>query len=105
MWLVEYLPAAVDERSSLPVDMRVRLGRMIEVIETHGLDELPRGWVRSLGNKLWELRLTGRDGIARAIYVTASGRRVVILRIFVKKTQKTPPQELDIALKRAKEVR
>jgi phage-related protein len=105
MWSVEYLPAAVDERLSLPVDMRSRLGRIIDVIETHGLDELPRGWVRSLGNKLWELRLTGRDGIARAIYVTASGRRVVILRIFVKKTQKTPPQELETALKRAKEVR
>jgi phage-related protein len=105
MSLVEFLPAAKDERSALPVDMRSRLGRIIDVIETRGRNELPRGWVRSLGDKLWELRLTGRDGIARAIYVTASGRRVVILRIFIKKTQKTPPQELDIALKRAKEVR
>jgi hypothetical protein len=39
---------------------------------------------------LWELRLTGRDGIARALYVTAIGRRVVVVRAFVKKTQKTP---------------
>ncbi len=50
------------------------------------------------------LRVTGRDGISRAIYVTASGRRVVILRAFVKKTQKTPPRELEIARQRAKEV-
>ena len=36
--------------------------------------------------------LRGRSGIARSLYVTASGRRVVILRTFVKKTQKTPRQ-------------
>ena len=47
----------------------------------------------------------GRDGIARAIYVTATGRRVVILRVFVKKTQKTPAHELELARQRAKEVR
>jgi phage-related protein len=46
----------------------------------------------------------GRDGISRAIYVTASGQRVVILRVFVKKTQKTPPRELELARQRAKEV-
>jgi phage-related protein len=105
MWSVEFLPLAVDERAALPVDMRVRLGRMIDVIEAHGLDELPRGWARPLGDKLWELRVTGRDGIARAIYVTLTGRRVVILRIFAKKTQKTPPRELDVARSRAKELR
>ena len=49
--------------------------------------------------------MTGRDGISRAIYVTAQGRRVVILRAFIKKTQKTPPRELALARQRAKEVR
>ena len=50
------------------------------------------------------MRLRGRDGIARSLYVTASGRRVVILRTFVKKTQKTPRREIELALRRAKEV-
>jgi phage-related protein len=49
--------------------------------------------------------MSGRDGISRAIYVTATGRRVVILHDFIKKTQKTPPRELEIARQRAKEVR
>jgi phage-related protein len=49
--------------------------------------------------------MTGRDGIARAIYVTASGKRVVVVRIFVKKTQKTPRAELEQARSRAREVR
>jgi phage-related protein len=50
------------------------------------------------------MRLRGRDGISRALYVTARGRRVVIVRVFVKKTQKTPSREIKLALDRAKEV-
>ncbi len=41
---------------------------------------------------------------SRALYVTATGKRVVIVRVFVKKTQKTPSREIDLALSRAKEV-
>lgn len=50
------------------------------------------------------MRLNGRDGIARAIYVTAAGQRIIVLRTFVKKTEKTPKRELDLARERAKEV-
>ena len=46
--------------------------------------------------------MKSRDGISRAIYVTAKGRRVVVVRIFIKKTQKTPRREIDLALERAK---
>jgi phage-related protein len=74
------------------------------LIESKGLENLREPHVKHLEGKLWELRMSGRDGIARAIYVTASGRRVVVLRVFVKKTEKTPPRELEIAWQRAKEV-
>jgi phage-related protein len=69
-----------------------------------GLEGLGEPHVKHLEGKLWELRLTGRDGIARALYVTAIGRRVVVVRAFVKKTQKTPRSEIELALQRAKEV-
>jgi phage-related protein len=46
-----------------------------------------------------------KDGISRAVYVTASGRRVVVVRMFVKKAQKTLRREIDIALERAREVK
>jgi phage-related protein len=105
MWIVEYLLPAVDERASLPPDMRARLQRMVETIQVHGLLALPRDWVKPLGDKLWELRITGKDGIARAIYVTATGRRVVVVRIFMKKTPKTPKRELELARHRAKDIR
>src|SRR5712692_6619467 len=60
--------------------------------------------VRPLGDKLWEMRLRGRDGIGRAIYTAAGGRRWVVLHAFVKKTQKTPRSAINLALKRSKEL-
>ena len=59
--------------------------------------------VKQLRGKLWEMRMSGRDGIARSIYVAATGRRVIVLHTFVKKTQKTPPSAIAIATTRAKE--
>jgi phage-related protein len=41
------------------------------------------------------MRVKGNDGFARAIYVTAAGRRVVVVRVFVKKAQKTPRREIE----------
>ncbi len=94
-----------DEIEKLPVDMRARLARISNLIEQHGFEVLPRDTVKHLEDKLWELRVAGRDGISRAIYVTASGKRVIIVRAFVKKTQRTPGNELKIASQRAKEIR
>jgi phage-related protein len=104
-WAVTTLNDVVDtEIQALPADMRARLVRLSEIIEEHGLDALPRDTVDHLEDKLWELRLKGKSGISRAIYVTASGWRVVIVRVFVKKTQKTPKRELKLARERAKGV-
>jgi phage-related protein len=105
-WSVETLNAAVDaEIEALPLDMRARLSRLSNVIEQAGFEGLPRDSVKHLEDRLWELRITGRDGISRVIYVTAAVRRVVIVRVFVKKTQKTPPRELELARQRSKAVR
>ena len=48
--------------------------------------------------------MSGRDGISRALYVTVGERRVVVVRVFLKKTPKTPRREIDLALRRAREV-
>ncbi len=105
-WTVEIFNATVAAKiAALPQDMGARLARLIGVIQEAGFEALPRESVKHLDGKLWELRMAGRDGISRAIYVTASGQRVVILRAFVKKKQQTPKRELDIARQRAKEVR
>jgi phage-related protein len=75
------------------------------LIKEKGLPAVHEPYVKHLTGKLWEMRLKGRDGIARSIYVTASGRRVVVLRSFVKKTEKTPRDEIELALKRMKDVK
>ena len=60
--------------------------------------------MKHLEGPLWEMRMKGRSGIVRAIYVTAVGKRIVIVHVFAKKTQTTPRQEIMTALKRAKEI-
>ena len=61
-------------------------------------------YLKHLEGPLSEMRLKGRSGIARAVYVTATGMRIVVVHVFAKKTQKTPPKEIAKALKKAKEV-
>jgi phage-related protein len=74
------------------------------MIEAWGIERMREPHVKHLDGRLWEMRMTGRDGISRAIYVVAAGRRVVVVRAFIKKTQKTPRSELELARRRAKEV-
>ena len=104
-WRVEVLNEVVRaEILALPEDMQARLVRLSQRISDVGLEAMREPHVKYLENKLWEMRMTGRDGIARALYVTALGRRVIIVRVFVKKTQKTPRAEIGLALQRAKEI-
>ena len=61
-------------------------------------------YVKPLRDELWEMRIKGRDGIARAIYVTAKNRRIVIVHVFRKKTRKTPRAAIRMALSRMQEL-
>jgi phage-related protein len=106
LWTVETLNSAVDaELEALPEDMQARFVYISRLIEEFGLEKVREPHVKHLIGRLWEMRLKGRDGISRAIYVTATGRRVVVVRAFIKKTQTTPRNELELAMKRAKEVK
>lgn len=102
MWVIETLDKIVDEElCALPVDMRVRFQRICDLITAVGMERVGEPHIKHLEGKLWEMRMAGRDGIARAIYITAKERRVVIVRAFVKKTRKTPRGELKLAAERA----
>ena len=102
---VETLSETVDaEVEALPEDMRARLARVAQLIEEKGFEAVGNPHVKHIEGRLWEMRLKGRSGISRALYVTALGRRVVIVRVFVKKTEKIPRREIELALDRAKSV-
>jgi phage-related protein len=105
-WRVEILNEVVAaEIGGLAADVQARFLRLAERIQSVGLERVGEPHVKHVEGKLWEMRLTGRDGIARALYVTAIGRRLVIVRAFAKKTRKTPRAEIDLALMRAREIR
>jgi phage-related protein len=105
-WTVETLNETVDaELAELPADVRARLVRISQLIESIGLPSVKEPHVRHIRGQLWEIRLKGKAGIARALYVTAKEQRVVILRAFIKKTEKTPTGEIDLALQRARELK
>jgi len=59
----------------------------------------------AFGDGLFELRLKGQEGIARVFFCALVGRRVMMLHSFVKKTQKTPQREIEVARKRMKEIK
>jgi phage-related protein len=105
-WTVEFSNEDVkDTLYAMPDDIIARFIRIMDMIEGYGLERMREPYVKHLQGPLWEMRMKGKDGIARAAYVTATGKRVVVVHVFPKKTQKTPRREIETALRRAKEVK
>ena len=60
---------------------------------------------KAFGDGLFELRLKGAEGIARVFFCTLVGRRIVMLHSFIKKSERTPLREREIAETRMKEIK
>ncbi len=60
---------------------------------------------KAFGKGLFELRLKEAEGIARVFFCTLVGKRIVMLHSFIKKSDKTPPREREIAEYRLKEIK
>jgi phage-related protein len=74
------------------------------MVEAVGLERMHEPHVKHVEGKLWELRAKAGEGIARGLYVTLTGRRLVVLHVFVKKSQKTPSAALRVARERMKQL-
>lgn len=74
------------------------------------LRKLQFGWpigmplVRKLNNGLWEMRTTLAGNREARLLFTTDGARLVILHGFMKKSQRTPQHEMDLALRRLREI-
>lgn len=99
-WTVTLHPQAEPELVALPSDMQARFVHIAELLEEFGPQRVGLPHTRPLESKLWEIRMKGRDGIARAVYAAVQGRRLLVLHVFVKKTQTTPRKAIETALKR-----
>ena len=92
------------EIEAFPNSIRARTFALFERMEIVG-SRLPNELTKAMGDGLFELRARAKDGIGRVFYCTQVGRRIVVLHAFVKKTQKTPVKELEIARSRMKELK
>jgi phage-related protein len=102
-WRIAYFRGVQEAIGVLPAGIRARYIHVAQRILTFGPDlGLPH--TRALGNGLFEMRVKSKEGIGRVFYCTLSGRRVVMLHAFIKKSQKTPTRDLKLARKRMKEV-
>lgn len=104
-YVIEYYSEAVAEAIfALPDTLAARYVVLTRRIQAVG-PNLGSPHTEAFGDGLFELRLKGQEGIARVFFCALIGRRVMMLHAFVKKTQKTPTRELEIARKRMKEIK
>ena len=106
VWTVEFL----DDRPSSEFDefspeIQAKMIRIQELIKDVGLQHVRKPYVEHIEDEIWEMRAEGKDEWARALYCTTRGKRVIILRCFKKKTNKTPRREISIAKSRLKDIR
>lgn len=104
-WSIEY-PYQDVERFVLKLQptLQARYFRLTDLMLEFG-SNLGMPHSRTMSDGLFGLRVKGQEGIARVLYCTLVGKRIVMLHCFVKKSQKTPPKELRIARKRMAEVK
>ena len=89
---------------SLPDTLAARYIVLTRRMEALG-PNLGEPHTKAFGHGLFELRLKGAEGIARVFYCTIVGKRIFMLHSFVKKSQKTPQADLNLAIARMKEVK
>lgn len=92
------------ETMDLPSGILAQMLRIFDLAEIYGAN-LGRPHSAPLGNGLFEFRAKGKEGVGRSVFVNTYGKEIVILHTIVKKSSKIPQKDLDLALKRAKEVK
>jgi len=104
-WEIHYysddVQATID---TWPVGIRAYYARITERMCTLG-PNLGMPFTDSLGQGLFEIRARGKEGIGRAFFCTLVERKIVVLHAYIKKSQKIPVRELDVARKRLAEVK
>jgi phage-related protein len=103
-WGIDYFNDDVQETiGDWPVGIRAYYARITERMRIFG-PNLGMPFTRSMGQGLFEIRARGKEGIGRAFFCTIVERKIVILHAYIKKSQKTPLKELEIARERLAQV-
>lgn len=100
MWTICVNSLAETELMTMPSDIQARFVHISEMLQEFGPQSVGLPHIRFFQDKLRKMRMKGRDGIARAIYVAQTGKQLVVLHVFIKKTEKTPRRALKTAAER-----
>lgn len=82
--------------------LKAKAIRILSQVQIYGLVSVIPHIKKLQGTPLWEIRILGKDS-ARILYITQTQEKILLLHGFLKKTQKTPPKEINIALNRLRE--
>jgi phage-related protein len=104
-YTIEYYNDSVQaEVMSLPVTLAARYIVLSRRMVVSG-PNLGEPHTKALGDGLLEIRLKGAEGIARVMYCTLVGKKIVVLHSFIKKTDKIPATDMALSRKRLKEIK
>ena len=104
-WKITFYSSKVEEDTlRFPKGILANFLHIAEMIEEFG-PALGKPYTAPMGEGLFEIRTKGKEGIGRSLYCTMKGKEIIILNSFIKKSQKTPRKELDLAKKRMKEIK
>lgn len=103
-WTIVFFDSSVEtETFALPPKILAKMLHIFELIEMAGA-QLGEPYTKPLNDGLFEVRAKAKEGIGSSIYCYQKGQTIIILHTFVKKDQKTPKRDFEIALKRKKEI-
>ena len=104
-WKITFFSTKVEKETlSFPKGILANFLHIAEMIEKFG-PALGIPYTKPFGDGLFELRAKGKEGIGRSFFCMVKGKEVIILHSFIKKSQKTPKKEINLARKRLKEVK
>ena len=105
MWEITFLDDRVaEEFKALPPKISANMTHIFKLLRLYG-NQVGEPQTKSLGDGLFEIRAKGAEGIGRGMFCYMTGRRIYILHVFVKKSDKIPQKELNIARNRLKELK
>jgi phage-related protein len=105
-WKVDFYDKKVKEDiKDWPAHIKAKFAKIVELIEKVGPKEVGMPRIKPLGQGLFEIRIKSDEGIARALFGMIKGQIIIILCGFIKKTQKTPTREMNLAKERLEEIK
>lgn len=87
---------------SIPRKLKAKVFWEIDLLSEMG-SSLTEPYAKHISNELWELRIKFSTDLSRIFYFIATDSKIVLLHAFIKKTDKTPIADINLAQKRLKD--